>query len=177
VTVGALLLASPAESPGGNRYVRRVALAALAALCRPVVAGGPGISGDLASIPVDVIEDGSIRGALEVALTSTPHLDAAVVLRADQSRITAMAIWRLCSSFRNSHAAIVASAYDGTIALPALFARSVFVELLAVPPESGVKPVFAAHARDMISIALPQLGSQIESAEEYALLRVEPTAL
>lgn len=171
VTVCALLLASPVESPGGSRYVRRVALAALAALCRPVIAAGPGISGDLAALPVDVIEDGSIRCVLELALTMTPHLDAALLLRADQSRVTAMAISRLCSAFRDSHAAIAEAAYDGTIALPALFARSVFADLLALPPESGVKPVFAAHAPNVITIPWPQLGSQIESAEEYALLR------
>ncbi len=171
MTVCGLILASPAESPGGNRYIRRVALAALAALCRPVIAAGPGISGDLASLPVDVIEDGSIRGALELALATTPHVDAAVVLRADQSRITAMAIARLCSGFRHSHSAIVAAAYDGTIALPALFARSVFADLLALPRESGVKPVFVAHAPEVMTIAFRQLASQIESAAEYSLLR------
>ena len=82
-----------------------------------------------------------------------------------------MAISRLYSGFCNSQKAIVAAAYQGTIGLPALFARSVFADLLALPHESGMKPVFAAHAPDVMTIALPQLGSQIESAEEYALVR------
>jgi hypothetical protein len=87
------------------------------------------------------------------------------------------AIWmrRCCCAtvsrwFRNSHAAMVASSYERTIGLPALFGKSVFGDLLALAPEGDVRNVITAHARELITISLPQAGSQIETEEEYALL-------
>lgn len=65
---------------------------------------------------------------------------------------------------------MVASSYERTIGLPALFGKSVFGDLLALAPEGDVRNVITAHARELITISLPQAGSQIETEEEYALL-------
>jgi len=139
---------------------------------RPVVtAGGEETRGELAGLPVDVIDDDSVAGAIKVALTSTPHLDAALVLRASQGSATAADFSRLFARFRASHAAIVAACDGRTVGLPAVFGRSVFGDLLALAPESDVKSLIAAHSREVLTVPMPQAGSQIESAEEYETLR------
>ena len=169
MTICAILLA--ARRPNRTDCPRRVALAALAALCRPVVlTGGNENSGDVAGLPVDVIGDGSVAAGLRVALASAPNLDGAVFLRTSQSRARASTLAGICTCFRASRAAIVAASYDHTIGLPALFSRSLFEDLLALPPEGGPESLIAAHALQIVTIPLPQLGSEIESAEVLALL-------
>src|SRR5579883_366024 len=157
---------------GGAGNVRKVALAALAALCRPVVTWGwDDTRRELAGLPVDVVEHESIPDALRSALASTPHVDAALLLRADPPSVTAADLSRLFARFRSSHAAIVAAAYERTVGLPALFGRSMFSELLGLAPETDVKSVIAAHSREVAAVPLPRAASQIESAEEFAMLR------
>lgn len=167
MTICAILTGGP-----GKSCVRRVALAALAALCRPVVtAGGDDARRELAGLPVDIIEDETIAGALRVALAAAPHLDAALLLRPDRPSVTASDLSRLFARFRASHCAIVASSYQRTIGLPALFGRSLFPELSDLAAEAGVRRLIAAHSRDLLAVPLPQGGSQIESADEYAIQR------
>lgn len=140
-------------------------------MCRPVVTAGDDQSREqLAGLPVDIIDDASIAGALQIALAEAPHLDAALLLQVDPPATTPM-LSRICVRFRESHAAIVASSYDRTIGLPALFGRNVFPDLLALPTDAGVKRIFAAHAPHLITLPLLQAGSAVESPEEYALLR------
>ena len=126
--------------------------------------------GEVAGLPVDVIGDGSAAAGLRTALAAAPHLDGAVFLRTDQTRVRAATLAQLCTCLRGSQAAIVAASYDHTIGLPALFSRSVFEDLLALPPEGDPESLIAAHAAQIATIALPQLGAEIESAEVLALL-------
>jgi len=172
VTICAILLDLPAENAPDRSRVRRIALAALAALCRPVVVPGDRrLREELCGLPIDVIDDTSMAAALETALTIAPHLDGAILLRPDQPNVNAMTISRLCSTFRTACAAIVASEYDQTIGLPALFGRSVLGDLLALPPGTDPKRVIAEQAPKLFTVAVPEASRQIDSMEEYALLQ------
>lgn len=161
MTICAILL------PPAGTQLRRAALAALAALCRPVIApAGDAAREALAGLPVDVIEDDSVAGALRVALAAVPHLEAAVLLRGEKPLATTPMISRLFARYRQSRASIVAATYDHSIGLPAVFGRDVFPDLLNLAPSADVKSVFAAHAPALVT--LPLLA---ESEPEYAALR------
>ncbi len=164
MTICAIVLA-------GSGCVRKAALASLAALCRPVVTWGRDARRELAGLPVDVVERESIPDALQVALAAAPHADAALLLRADQPSVTAADLSRLFARFRASRAAIVASAYEKTVGLPALFGRSLFGPLLGLAPETDVRSVIAANWREVTVVSIPRAAPQIESAEELAMLR------
>jgi molybdenum cofactor cytidylyltransferase len=113
-----------------------------------------------------VIDDPAPREALRAVLGSTPHLEAAVLLRADQATVTAAAISRICGVFAKNPAPIVAASCEHQAGLPALFARSLFPELLSLDRESDVKRLIAEHAAQVLTVSLP-----VESAEDQEVLR------
>lgn len=160
MTIGAILL------PPAGTQLRRAALAALAALCRPVIAAGESSREALTGLPVDVIEDDSVSGALQAALAAVPHLEAVVLLRGEKPLATTPMISRLLARYRESRASIVAATYGHSIGLPAVFGRDVFPDLRNLAPGADVKHVFAAHAPALVTLPL-----LFESEQEYAALR------
>jgi CTP:molybdopterin cytidylyltransferase MocA len=117
VTVAAIVL--------GLDDVRRVALAALASLCRPVV-----VSVDLPGLPVERASGNSARLGLATALATTPDLDAALFLRSDQTWVTAGSIRRLLDKFQRTHLPIAVMCQDHN-AGPALFSRTLLSDIIA----------------------------------------------
>src|SRR5258708_3439472 len=148
-TVAAILLGSHKET-----QVRRAALAALASLCRPVVVSSETehVRNELAGLPVDLVVSSTVRGGLETALASTPHLDAAVFLRCDQPYVTAGSIRRLLDAFQRSRLPIAAASYENTVGLPALFSRHLFRELVALSSGEDLKRVINEHAPQVIAV-------------------------
>jgi molybdenum cofactor cytidylyltransferase len=108
---------------------------------------------------------------LETALLSTPHLDAAVVMSCDHPRITAASIRRLLSMFQKAHAPIIASAYEHTVGLPALFSRTVFPDLLALPPGEDPKRIIADRAPQVDTVRMPEAATEIDTVADFETLR------
>jgi molybdenum cofactor cytidylyltransferase len=150
VTVAAILLGS-----GGETSTRKVALAALASLCRPVVvtAGvAARVRQELAGLPVDVVVGPTVRSGLETALASTPHLDAAVFVRCDQPLVTAGSIRKLLETFQRTRL-LIAAAREG---LPALFARGLFGELLGLRDANELKQIIREHSEQVAVVEMPE---------------------
>jgi len=166
-TVAAIVLCSTPET-----YVRRAALAALASLCRPVVViAEDSARKEVAGLPVDVVVSTAIGAGLEAALISTPHLDAAVFLRADQPYVTAGSIRHLLDAFQQTHLPIAAAAYEHRVDLPALFARQMFAELRALPQGANPKGIIEQFADRVASVTMPEAAAEIESFAEMEALK------
>ncbi len=77
----------------------------------------------------------SIRCGVQRALTIAPEIEALVLMVCDQPFVTR----ELISALRASGKSITASAYAGTLGVPALFTREHFPKLLALPDTHGAK--------------------------------------
>jgi molybdenum cofactor cytidylyltransferase len=67
--------------------------------------------------------------------------------------------------------AIVAASYANTLGIPALFDRSCFKDLLALPDDSGAKPLIAARRDDVSSIAFEEGAVDVDTPEDFERLK------
>ncbi|AKQ63864.1 CTP:molybdopterin cytidylyltransferase [Myxococcus hansupus] len=193
MTVGVVLLAAGGSSRLGHpkqlvRYqsktlVRRAAEAADAVRCGPVVvvlgAARDAVAAELTGLSVRTVDHadwaagpgGSLRAGLR-ALTDAepPALDAILVMLCDQLRVDAAHLRALLDTFERTRAPVVASAYDGTRGVPALFARACFPELEALSPHQGARGVIAREPSRVAEVTLPGGGDDVDTPEDVARL-------
>ena len=163
----------------GESLVRRAVRAAAEAGCNPVVVvvgeSSEALRDELKSTSAVVVENPqwqrglgtSIRRGLE---TIADCVDAAALLTCDQPLVDANVIISLLSTREATGKPIVASGYAGTLGVPALFDRSCFQALLALPDNSGAKSLIETHAIDVASIDFEEGAVDIDTPEDFKRL-------
>ena len=196
MTVGVVLLAAGGSSRlgrpkqlvlhQGKTLMRRAAEAAVAAECGPVVvvlgAQREAVASELTGLPVRLVEHpewsagpgGSLVAgvrALTAGDAAAPAVDAVLVMLCDQLRVDSAHLRALVEAWRRTGAAVVASAYEETRGVPALFSRAVFPELGALGPEQGARGVIAREPSRVMEVPLPGGGEDVDTAADLARLR------
>jgi len=164
----------------GESMLRRAALAALGAGCRPVVVV-TGANAELSRSELEgldvrevlnpVWETGmasSIRAGVE-ALTGA-DASAVVLLLCDQPHVTADVISRLVDAHRDGGSPLVASAYGGGFGVPALFGRTLFDELARLEGAAGAKQVIKRHASEARFLPFPGGEVDVDTPDDYSRL-------
>jgi molybdenum cofactor cytidylyltransferase len=156
----------------GQSMLRRAAIAALYAGCRPVVvvngAHAEQSRGELRGLNVvEVVntlwETGmasSVRAGVESLVGADPEAEAAVLLLCDQPHVNAEVINGLVTAYRITSRPIVASAYGGSFGVPALFGRALFAELARLEGAAGAKEVIKRYASE--AHFLPFQGGEVD---------------
>jgi molybdenum cofactor cytidylyltransferase len=192
-SVGAIILAAGDSSRfgrpkqlarfDGKSLVRRVVDAADAAGCSPimVVIGSEraGIEDELREAPVVLIENqnwktgigSSIRTGMQSLSNVAPQIQAVVMLICDQPAVNARTIKDLITTHEESKRDIVACSYGDTVGVPALFDRSLFVELRSLSDESGAKSVILKDPKRVAQFAFPDGALDIDSPEDWKKLQ------
>lgn len=116
----------------------------------------------------------SIRAGLRALLDAQPDLQSVVLLTCDQPFVDRTTLTRLIDKQRTSSKAIIASSYADTLGIPALFARSCFEELLALPDDSGAKPLIEARLAEVASIAFPRGEIDLDTPADLERLSTAP---
>lgn len=166
----------------GETLVRRAVRAAAEGGCArvAVIVGDSGalIKDEVRQISGEIVENPdcsrglgtSIRCGLRSLLVSMPELDAAVVLACDQPFVDAGTIAALLAQQKKSGKAIVASHYANTLGVPALFDRSCFTALLALPDDSGAKALIESRSDDVASIEFEAGAIDIDTPADFERL-------
>jgi molybdenum cofactor cytidylyltransferase len=195
--VGAVILAAGSSSRMGSpkqtlqyrgeSLLRRAALAALGAGCRPVVvvtgANAEMSRGELDGLDVREVlntswETGmasSVRAGVE-ALADADS-DAAVLMLCDQPHVTAEVISGLVAAHRATGTRVVASAYGGSFGVPALFGRTLFAELARLEGAAGARQVIQRHTSEAHFIPFPGGEVDVDTPDDFSRLTakdVEP---
>jgi molybdenum cofactor cytidylyltransferase len=169
----------------GQSMLRRAALAALGAGCRPVVvvtgAHAEQSRGELRGLNVvEVVnahwETGmasSVRAGVEGLVGADPEAAAAVLMLCDQPHVTAEVISGLVAAYHATGSPVVASVYGGSFGVPALFGRVLFAELARLEGAAGAKQVIKRHAAE--SQLLPFRGGEmdVDTPDDFSRLRAE----
>ncbi|MDQ3697756.1 MAG: nucleotidyltransferase family protein [Gemmatimonadota bacterium] len=106
------------------------------------------VQGAVLDLPVRLARGGpeemstSLRAGV-AAVAGDPRVEAVVVLLGDQPAIAPAVIDALIAEFRRSGKPVVVPLYQGERGHPALFAASIFPELLAVRGDRGARDVIA----------------------------------
>ncbi|HEX4630025.1 MAG TPA: nucleotidyltransferase family protein [Chthoniobacterales bacterium] len=163
----------------GETLVRRAVHAAAEAGCDPVivVAGdlGDAIRGELQSTSAIVVENPawqrglgtSIRRGLREVVDST---NAVVLVTCDQPLVDEAVIEELIVVHEKTGKPMVASGYANTLGVPALFDRSCFAALLALPDDSGAKALLTTRPNDVAAVAFEQGAVDIDTPEDFERL-------
>jgi molybdenum cofactor cytidylyltransferase len=165
----------------GEPLVRRIAKAAVEAGANPVVVVlganaemiAPALSG-LASVRTVVNREWSkgLASSLAVglsALLEDDTVDAVLVTLADQPLVDAAALRRLISAF-NDERRIVASSYDDTIGVPALFAREHIADLMRLTGDAGAASWLRSRSSDVTCVPLDVAAVDIDTGSDTAHL-------
>jgi molybdenum cofactor cytidylyltransferase len=109
----------------------------------------------------------SIRCGLRHQLNSRPELDAVLLLLCDQPFADAGVVTSLVAQWQNSRKAIVACSYENTLGVPALFDRTCFEELLALPDKSGAKALIEFRDGDVTSVEFEKGAIDIDTPDDF----------
>ena len=166
----------------GQSLLRRATLAALDAKCRPVVV----VTGAHAELcrrelyGLDVTEAfnadwqtgmaSSIRAGIERLLRIDARVTGAVLLLCDQPHVTADVISNLLEAHRVTASPVIASTYDGSFGVPALFSKKLFTELMQLEGTSGAKEIIKRHASSAHFLPFPEGEVDVDTPHDFASL-------
>jgi molybdenum cofactor cytidylyltransferase len=193
--VGAVILAAGGSSRlgqpkqllifRGETLVGRAVRAAEEARCAPVVVvvgeSSNAIRDELRGTSAVAVENPhwqrglgtSIHRGLEHLIESASAIDAVILLACDQPLVAASTIAALSAEWDKTGKPIVASSYADTLGVPALFDRSCFDDLLALPDDSGAKSLIAARPNDIAAIPFEKGAIDIDTPSDFQRLIAE----
>jgi molybdenum cofactor cytidylyltransferase len=125
-----------------------------------------------------IIENGEWRRGVGTSirrgLEQLPNfVEAAVLLACDQPYLDASIVSQLIAALAETGKPIVASSYADTLGVPALFDRSCFDDLLALPDDSGAKSLIAARPNDIAAIPFEKGAIDIDTPADFQRLIAE----
>lgn len=169
----------------GHSLILRAARTALASICQPVIvvmgAQAEQIKHEIFHLPVRLAHNpnwalgmgSSIQTGLgamaEMETEQDVQIDATVLMVTDQPFITPAVLNHLAYSFWVK-GGIVASAYNNTLGVPAVFGKEFTTDLLSLPPDEGAKSLFDRYPDRVNTIDFPEGAIDIDTLEDYELL-------
>ncbi len=186
-TVGVLILAAGASRRFGGQakqlleiegktLIRRITETALAAQLNGPVAVVLGanqerIRTDLPGLPIQVLDNPdwaegmstSLKAGLQAFNQAPVRVDAVVVLLCDQPLITPDLIRHLVDTFVETGKPMVACRYNGGVGVPALFARAVFDDLLALDGDKGARYLLQKRRDNLAEIDFEPAAVDLDS--------------
>lgn len=96
-------------------------------------------------------------------------LDAVLVCLADHPFISGALIDTIILGHEQTSRPIVIPTHHGRRGHPTLFARTLFAELRAAPPELGARAVVRAHAHEVLELPTEEAGilADVDTPEQY----------
>jgi molybdenum cofactor cytidylyltransferase len=166
----------------GQTLLRRAALAALGAGCRPVIVV-TGANAELSRRELDGLDvrevsnplweagmASSIRAGVEGLVGAHPHATAAVFMLCDQPYLNSEIISGLVKAHGATRRPVVASTYGGSFGVPALFGRTLFAELTRLEGAAGAKQVIKRHASEAHFIPFPGGEVDVDTPDDFLRL-------
>jgi molybdenum cofactor cytidylyltransferase len=115
----------------------------------------------------------SIRSGLNHLLQQSPDLQAVIIILIDQPLLKIELLNELISQFQNSphQPLIVASEYNQTLGVPALFSQAVFADLLNLSGEAGARKVIQKYMTETAKILFLEGALDIDTPADYARIK------
>lgn len=120
---------------------------------------------------------GSLAIGLQSLLTTQPATQAVIFLLCDQPLLTAAVLRRLIATHLSTGAAIVASEYNQTLGVPALFHSSLFPDLLAMKGKEGARKIIQLHPHQVIGVSFAEGSVDIDTPADWAQLHTSTTLI
>ncbi|HKY45248.1 MAG TPA: nucleotidyltransferase family protein [Pyrinomonadaceae bacterium] len=199
MNVGAVILAAGSSSRMGRpkqtlqfqgmSLLRRAAIAALDATCRPVVVV-TGAHAELSRRELDQLDvceafnpdwetgmGSSVRTGIERLISIDADVAAAVLLLCDQPHVTLAVVSSLLAAHHTTRKPVIASAYGEGFGVPALFSRTLFAELTQLAGWSGAKEIIKRHRSETHFLPFPDGEVDVDTPDDFSSLTVKKAPL
>ncbi len=112
----------------------------------------------------------SICTGLNALTEQIPDLDAAIFMVCDQPYVTSIFINKMIERRQQSRKQIIASRYENSAGIPALFGAELFTEILALRGETGAKKIIQKDTGRVGYLDFEKGGIDIDTPEDYQQL-------
>lgn len=103
-------------------------------------------------------------------LQADPAIAAALILLADQWRLTGQDLASLVTAWREAPSGMAAARYAGNLGVPAMFGREHFASLLALAGDRGARDLLRSAGPSVAAIDLPLAEIDLDTPAEIAKL-------
>lgn len=166
----------------GRSLILHAVEVALASLCQPIIvvlgAYAEQIKPELMLKAVQVVENSqwqegmssSIRAGISMLLKTNSKLDAVIISLADQPLVSPQIFNQLIQSYQETQKVIVASKYNETTGVPALFSKALFPELMQLEGDKGAKALIQKYLETGVILLIPEAAIDIDTPDDYKQL-------
>ena len=195
MNVGAVILAAGSSSRMGRpkqtlqfqgmSLLKRAALAALDATCRPVVVV-TGAHAEMSRRELDHLDvheafnpdwetgmGSSVRTGIETLISIDAGVAAAILLLCDQPHVASDVVSSLIAAHHTTGRPVVASAYGENFGVPALFSRTLFTALTQLTGSSGAKEIIKRHASEAHFLQFPEGVVDVDTPDDFSSLTLK----
>jgi molybdenum cofactor cytidylyltransferase len=166
----------------GRSLILHAVEVALASLCQPIIvvlgAYVEQIKPELMPKAVQVVENSqwqegmssSIRAGISMLLKTNSKLDAVIISLADQPLVSPQIFNQLIQSYQETQKVIIASKYNETTGVPALFSNALFPELMQLEGDKGAKALIQKYIDTGLILLIPEAAIDIDTPDDYKQL-------
>ncbi len=168
----------------GKTLLRRTVETAIESICKPVVvvlgANFEKTNSEIKDLPIEICFNekwqsglsSSIKTGIENLQIIEPDISAVIITLADQPFVTATHISHFAEKFYQSESATIAAEYNGTIGVPALFAREVFDDFFELSGDTGAKSILEKRRETLETIKLPEAALDVDTPQDFINLKL-----
>ncbi|HHH49554.1 MAG TPA: nucleotidyltransferase family protein [Saprospiraceae bacterium] len=109
----------------------------------------------------------SLVTALKNLLESANTPDAILMLLVDQPFISLAHLRALVRTYQSNTSPIIATQYNQILAVPAIFDKSLFKELLELKGDRGARKIIAHHKNKLLAIPFSKASLDIDTPEDF----------
>ncbi len=109
----------------------------------------------------------SLKAGLHELLRKVPDAETVTIMVCDQPNISSDHLARLLEQSEKTEKSIVASAYSGTLGVPALFKRERFSELQAISDEAGAAKLVRKQPETVETVDFPEGTIDLDTPQDY----------
>jgi molybdenum cofactor cytidylyltransferase len=168
----------------GKTLLRRAVETAIESICKPVLvvlgANFENTNAEIKDLPIEIRfnknwQNGlssSIKTGIENLQKIEPDISAVIITLADQPFVAANHINNFAEKFYGSQKRIIAAEYNGTIGVPALFAKEIFDDFFKLSGDKGAKLILEKRGETLETIELPEAALDINTQQDFINLKL-----
>ncbi|MCY7375292.1 MAG: nucleotidyltransferase family protein [Pyrinomonadaceae bacterium] len=130
---------------------------------------------EIVDLSVEIVENkdweagmgGSVKIGLEKLLATNRDLRGVIIMVCDQPFVNGDLLKKIVAKYEATNSPIVASQYENTLGVPALFSAKLFAELLALEHFQGAKQLIKKHLTETVSVSFPGGAFDIDTPRDY----------
>lgn len=163
----------------GETLLQRAIQTALDSECRPIVvvlgAQIGVLKNEIRDFDVQIVENSdwkkgmssSIKKGLEKLLQINKQIGGVLIMVCDQPFVSAELINQIIETHRKTNSLIVASEYNETLGVPALFNSRMFPQLLDLESSGGAKKIIKQFQKETAVVLFEKGEFDIDTPEDY----------